>query len=103
MNIYIYIYVHIEREMLFDIYIYIYIYICMCIYIYIYMRKVSGGDPLFGIPHVEKGILACTRIHILNNMCSQAGENTISAWVPFFFSRKAFTSCWADGFRTRWS
>ena len=50
----------------------------VCIHIYIYMRVVSGGDPLFGIFYVEKYILACTRIHVLNNMCSHASENTTS-------------------------
>ena len=42
------------------------------------MRKVSGGDPLFGIFYVERGILACTRIHMLNYMCFHAGGNIIS-------------------------
>ena len=42
------------------------------------MRKASGEDPLFGIFYVEKGILACTIIHVLNSMCSHAGENTMS-------------------------
>ena len=59
-------------------YTYIHVYIYIYIYIYIYRRVVSGGAPLFGIFYVEKGILACTRIHVLNNMCSHAGENTMS-------------------------
>ena len=69
-------------------YTYLYIYaslslslsLSLSIYIYIhtYMRVVPACVPLFGIFYVEKGILACTRIHVLNNMCSHAGENTIS-------------------------
>ena len=47
-------------------------------FICLFMRVLSGGVPLFGIFHVEKCIIACTRIHVLNNMCSHAGENTIS-------------------------
>ena len=72
MCVYIYIYIYICTH------IYTYIHMCIYIYIYTYMRVVSGGDPLFGIFHVKKGMLACTRIHMLNNMCSHAGENTIS-------------------------
>ena len=54
-------------------YVYVYIYI----YIYIFSRVVSAC-AFFAIFYVEKGILACTRIHVLNDMCSHAGENTIS-------------------------
>ena len=36
------------------------------------------GDPIFFICCVDKSVLACTRVHVLNNMCSHAGENTIS-------------------------
>ena len=60
------------------------------------MKKDPACVPLFGISYVEKSILACTGIHVLNNKCSHAGENTIS-------SRKVFTSCWADGFQICWS
>ena len=66
------------------IYIYIYIYISLSIYIYIYiyiytyMRVGRCGAQMFGIFYVEKGVLTCTRVHILNNRCSHAGENTIS-------------------------
>ena len=54
--------------------LYIYIYI----YIYIYMRKAACGAPSFGIFYVEKGVFTCTRVHVLKNRCSHAGENTIS-------------------------
>ena len=43
-----------------------------------YMRVARCGDPIFGTCYVEKGVLAYTRVHVLNNMCSHAGENTIS-------------------------
>ena len=42
------------------------------------MRVARCGDSMFGICYVEKGVLACTRVPGLNNMCSHAGENTIS-------------------------
>ena len=38
-------------------------YVCMYIYIYIYiyMKKARCGDPIFGICHVEKSVLAWAR------------------------------------------
>ena len=55
------------------------IYICVLyIYIYIYMRVVPACVPFFGIFYVGKGIIACTRVHVLNKRCSHAGENTMS-------------------------
>ena len=42
------------------------------------MRVAPCGAPSFGIFYVEKGVLTCTRVHVLNNRCSDAGENTIS-------------------------
>ena len=30
------------------------------------------------IMFIEKGVIACTRVHVLNYMCSHAGEDTIS-------------------------
>ena len=48
------------------------------IYIYIYMRLAPCGAPDFGIFYVEKGVLTCTRVHVLTSRCSHAGENTIS-------------------------
>ena len=60
---------------------YIYTYItCVYIYIYIYMcvRVARCGDPMFGICYVGKGVIAYTRVHVLNNVCSHAGESTIS-------------------------
>ena len=64
------------------IHMYIYIYsihmLYIYIYIYIYMRVARCGDPVVGICDVEKGVLACTRVHVLNNRCSHAGESTIS-------------------------
>ena len=53
---------------------YIYIYI----YIYIFSRLAPCGAQIFGIFYDEKGVLTCTRVHILKNRCSHAGENTIS-------------------------
>ena len=41
------------------------------------MRLAPCGAPSFGIFYVDKGVLTCTRVHVLNNMCSHAGENTI--------------------------
>ena len=63
-----------------DMYIYIYIYIhsYIYIYIYIYTRLARCGAPDFGIFDVEKGVLTCTRVHVLKDRCSDAGENTIS-------------------------
>ena len=43
----------------------------------IYLRLAACGAPDFGIFYVEKGVFTCTRVHVLNNMCSHAGENTI--------------------------
>ena len=48
------------------------------IYIYIYVRVAPCGARVFGIFYVDKGVLTCTRVHVLNNRCSDAGENTIS-------------------------
>ena len=42
------------------------------------MRVGRCGDPMCGICYVEKGVIACTRVHVLNNVCYHAGENTIS-------------------------
>ena len=62
-----------------SIHIYIYIYICLFIYVFIYFSRVGRcGDPMFGICYVEKGVLACTRVYVLKDMCSHAGESTIS-------------------------
>ena len=53
---------------------YTYIYI----YIYIYMRVGRCGAQTFGIFYVEKGVVTCTRVHVMKHRCSHAGENTIS-------------------------
>ena len=42
------------------------------------MRVGRCGAEMFGICYVEKGIITCTRAHVLNNRCSHADENTIS-------------------------
>ena len=42
------------------------------------MRVGACGADMFGIFDDEKGVLTCTRVHILKNRCSHAGENTIS-------------------------
>ena len=74
----LYIYIYICISIYIELYTYIYIYIIyIYIYIYIYFsRVVPACVPFFGIFYVEKGILACTRIHVLNNRCSHAGEST---------------------------
>ena len=48
---------------------------CVCIY---FSRLARCGAPMFGIFYVEKGVLTCTRAHVLKDRCSRAGENTIS-------------------------
>ena len=48
-----------------SLYIYIYMCIYIYIYIYIYMRLAACGAPSFGIFYVEKGVLTCTRVHVL--------------------------------------
>ena len=55
-------------------YFYVYIYI----YIYIYSRLAACGAQIVGILYDEKGVLTCTRVHIMKNRCAHAGENTIS-------------------------
>ena len=42
------------------------------------MRVAPCGAQILGILYVEKGVRTCTRVHVLNNRCSHAGENTIS-------------------------
>ena len=42
------------------------------------MRLARCGAPDFGIVYVEKGVITCTRVHVLKDRCSDAGENTIS-------------------------
>ena len=42
------------------------------------MRLAACGAEMFGICYDEKGVTTCTRVHILKNRCSNAGENTIS-------------------------
>ena len=42
------------------------------------MRVEPCGAQILGIFDVEKGVLTCTRVHVLNNRCSHATENTIS-------------------------
>ena len=56
----------------------------ICIYIYIYIYICSRGwdavvPPICYIFYVAKGVIACTRVYVLNNMCSHAGESTISS------------------------
>ena len=42
------------------------------------MRVAPCGAPVFGIFYVEKGVITCTRVHVLKHRRSDAGENTIS-------------------------
>ena len=42
------------------------------------MRVATCGAEIVGIFYDEKGVLTCTRVHILKDRCSHAGENTIS-------------------------
>ena len=42
------------------------------------MRLAACGAQMFGIFYDEKGVLTCTRVHIMKSRCSHAGENTIS-------------------------
>ena len=43
-----------------------------------YMRVATCGAQIVGIFYDEKGVLTCTRVHILTNRCSHAGENAMS-------------------------
>ena len=45
---------------------YAYTYYIDTIYIYIYMRVATCGAQIVGIFYDEKGVLTCTRVHILN-------------------------------------
>ena len=83
MYIYIYIYIYTYTYIYIYMFIFIYLFIYLSIYIhsFVYLFVLEGGlcmRSFFGIFYVEKGIIACTRIHVLNNMCSHAGEDTIS-------------------------
>ena len=42
------------------------------------MSVAPCGAQILGIFYLEKGVLTCTRVHVLNNRCFHAGENTIS-------------------------
>ena len=90
------------------------------------MRKPRCGAPVFGIFYVEKGVLTWA-IYTFSNLCvvSLWRNNTFSMhmltrknqWVMMAkppsrkvsvcrlvsFTRKVFTSCWADGFQICWS
>ena len=45
------------------------------------MRLARCGAPDVGIFYVGKGVLTCTRVHVLKDRCSDVGENTISQHV----------------------
>ena len=43
-----------------------------------FSRLAACGAHIFGIFYDDKGVITCTRVHILKNRCSHVGENTIS-------------------------